>query len=202
MKNAMRRFRFILVAVSAVLIVTPPGRAADSPAPMFAAFLKFCVATGAKPDAMKTAVEMAGGVARNPPGATDWPFRVTTQSWDYTTLGHELTVSAGTANPPAHGNRPGVASINCIINSTAPDDASLEALRRWAGVPVSDKNAGGLTYYYFRDRKDTHVPIVARNAADWQAIEAEGYWTLVLIHIGGSAALQLVFSQATSPVPP
>ena len=60
--------------------------------PLFAAFKAFCIDTGANPDAMKSAVEAAGG-KQHGAGATEHPFKMTVTTWDVTAGGASLNVS-------------------------------------------------------------------------------------------------------------
>ncbi len=62
-----------------ILIVTLGAPVADAQAqavqpPLFAAFKSFCVNTGGGPDAVKPAVEMAGGKLFKPLTPERWPL--------------------------------------------------------------------------------------------------------------------------------
>jgi len=126
--------RPMLIATLAILAAGADAQVHDPP--LFAAFKAFCVDTGARPDAVKSAVEAAGGKQHAPPGATAWPFPMTVTSWDITTGGHSLSVSAGTQQAPPVQNRPGENSNQCIMRSFVNEDASIEAIRSWVGVPL------------------------------------------------------------------
>ena len=68
----MRRLGPILIATVAILTAGADAQVHDPP--LFAAFKAFCIDTGASPDAVKSAVEAAGGKQHAPPGAVTSPF--------------------------------------------------------------------------------------------------------------------------------
>src|SRR5262249_12053836 len=109
----MRRLGPMLIATFVILAAGAEAQVHDTP--LFADFKVFCVDTGARPDAVKSAVEAAGGKQHAPPGATAWPFPMTVTSWDITTDGRSLSVSAGTQQAPPVQNRPGENSNQCIM---------------------------------------------------------------------------------------
>src|SRR5215470_6041271 len=99
----MRRLGPILIATVAILTAEADAQVHDPP--LFAAFKAFCLDTGANPDAVKSAVEAAGGKLLAPPGTTAHPFPMTVATWDITAGGASLNVSAGTQQVPAAQNR-------------------------------------------------------------------------------------------------
>ena len=86
----MRRLGPILIATVAILTSEADAQVHDPP--LFAVFKAFCVDTGVSPDAVKSAVEAAGGKQHAPPGATAWPVPMTVTTWDITKGGHSLNV--------------------------------------------------------------------------------------------------------------
>src|SRR5215471_9999910 len=100
----MRRLGPILIATVAILTAGADAQVHDPP--LFAAFKAFCVDTGASPDAVKSAVEAAGGKQRVPRSATASPWPKTVTIWDTTTGGHSMYVSTGTQRVPPMGGGP------------------------------------------------------------------------------------------------
>src|SRR5215472_6956392 len=122
----MRRLEPILIATIAFLTAGADAQVHDPP--LFAAFKAFCVDTGASPNAVKSAVEAAGGEQRVPPSATAWPFPMTVTIWDVPTAGHRMYVSTGSQRVPPMGGRPEANSNHCIVSSFVNEDASVEAI--------------------------------------------------------------------------
>jgi len=167
--------------------------AATSDPPLLAAFKTFCMETQAVPDAVKAAVEAAGGVSPRPPAATDWPFHMTTQSWNLTLRGHRMMIGSGTMHTAASGRTPAMDSLDCDIHGGPDDEAGLAAVADWIGVPVSSRDGDELTYYEFVERDGRRVSVTEQDAL--RDLESGGFWTLVLIRFPSSASLQLVYSQ-------
>ena len=143
----MRRLGPILIATVAILTAEADAQVHDPP--LFAVFKAFCVDTGASPDAVKSAVEAAGGKQHAPPGATAWPVPMTVTTWDITTGSHSLNVSAGTQQVAPVQTRPEENSNQCIVNSFVNDDESIEAIRNWVDVPPANISRGNPIIYFF-----------------------------------------------------
>jgi hypothetical protein len=172
---------------------------ADEP-PLLAAFRAFCVDTGANPDAVKSTVEAAGGKQQTPSGATAWPFSMTVTTWDITTGGHSLNVSAGTQQVPSIRNRPQANSNQCIVNSFVNEDASIEAIRSWVGVPPANVLRGDPNTYFYNYQQSGSVrsPLPTDEVA-YHTAEIEGrVWSLVVLQLQTGASLQLVHHLAPS----
>src|SRR5476649_1842329 len=131
-----------------ILIATLNSLAADAQAqtvqpPLFATFKSFCVNTGAGPDAVKPAVEMAGGKPFKE-GATSTPYPMTTASWLITIDGHKMTVAAVSSRAP-YGPGKTAGTNQCNINSDANEDSSIAAIQQWVGVPPYRSSIDGQT---------------------------------------------------------
>jgi hypothetical protein len=89
MKSAFALFALLPFAMSG----DGAAGASQTGMPLFAAFKTFCVATNANPEAMKVAVDEAGGKPSKHPGgySNDPPGRFA--FWDVTVQGHSLQVS-------------------------------------------------------------------------------------------------------------
>jgi hypothetical protein len=187
----MRKLGPILIA-SAILTAGADAQVNDPP--LFAVFKAFCAETGAKPDAVKSAVEAAGGKQHGPAGATTQPFPMTVTTWDITVGGTSLNVSAGTQQVAAVQNRPEENSNHCVVNSFVNDDASIEAIRNWVGVPPTNTLRGNPTIYLFSYQDLGSV----RSAAPMDKIafdkaKAEGrIWSLMVFQSQDGASVQLV----------
>src|SRR5215470_18600705 len=191
--------RPMLIATLAILAAGADAQVHDPP--LFAAFKAFCVDTGARPDAVKSAVEAAGGKQHAPPGATAWPFPMTVTSWDITTGGHSLSVSAGTQQAPPVQNRPGENSNQCIMRSFVNEDASIEAIRSWVGVPPAHISQGSPTSYFFdyQELGSARSTLPAAKIAYDTAKAAGRIWSLVVLQSQDGASVQLVHRLA-SPI--
>ena len=175
--------------------------------PLFDAFKTFCVDTDANPEAVKTAVEAAGGKL-HAQGSTDWPFAMTTRSWDISQNGHNMTISTGTQHirsdqMAAHPSP--IDSTDCIINEYGKDDAGVSAIQKWVGVPPgsSSGKAGpytlngmklpAITIYFYGYQIVGKARVAVMDQASLRSAQKEGrYWSLVLIKDSHGASLQFV----------
>src|SRR5262249_59480 len=153
----MRRLGPILIETAAILAAGTDAQVHDPP--LFAAFKAFCVDTGASPEAVKSAVETAGGKQRVPPRATASPWPMTGTIWDITTGGRGMHVSTGTQRVPPMGGGPKANSNHCIVSSFVNEDASVEAIRNWVGVPPDHISQGNPVLYSF-NYQELGSPIV------------------------------------------
>jgi hypothetical protein len=197
----MRRLGPMLIATVAILTAGADAQVHDPP--LFAAFKAFCVDTGTRPDAMKSAVEAAGGKQLAPHGRTALPFPMTVTSWDTTMGGHSMYVSAGTQQIPPVQNRPEENSNHCTVRSFVNEDASIEAIRNWVGVPPAHVLQGNPISYYFFDYQESGSARSALPAAKiaHDNAKAEGRtWSLVVLQSQDGASVQLAHYLA-SPIP-
>jgi hypothetical protein len=136
---------------------------------LFAAFKAFCIDTGANPDA-KSAVEAAGG-KQHGAGATVHSFTMTVTTWDATAGGASLNVSAGTQQASPVQNRAEENSNQCVVTSFVNDDASIEALRNWVGIPPGHVLRGNPTISFFDYQEQGSVRSTlptSKSAYEWQ----------------------------------
>jgi len=196
----MRRLGSILIATVAILTAGADAQALDPP--LFAAFKAFCIDTGASPDAVKSVVEAAGGKLHAPPGATTFPFPMTVTTWDVATGGHSMWVSAGTQQVPPIQNRPEENSNNCTVRSFVNDDASVEAIRNWVGVPPADVSRSNPIRYsfHYQELGSVRSALPADKTASDMATAEGRTWLLVVLQSQDGAAVQLVHFLAR-PIP-
>lgn len=158
--------------------------------PLFAAFKAYCLKAGGDPEQVKLAVEMRGGkLAEHPGGATDTPWPMTVTNWDITTHGHKMILSVGTSHPPRGGD-----STNCVIDSFSDETDSMEALRKWAGVP-RDPNHTFPEFYNFYLDGGAHKAIQDTDAFR-VAAKNGNIWSLALI---GKSSLQFARTLSLGP---
>jgi hypothetical protein len=153
--------------------------------PLFAAFKAFCIDTGANPDAMKSAVEAAGG-KQHGAGATEHPFKMT----------------AGTQQASPVQNRAEENSNQCVVTSFVNDDASIEALHNWVGIPPGHVLRGNPTISFFDYQEQGSVRSTlptSKSAYDMAKVEGR-LWSLVVLQSPDGASVQLVHHLA-SPIP-
>jgi len=208
----MRRLGPILIGIVAILTAGADAQVQDPP--LFAAFKAFCLDTGANPDTVKSAVEAAGGMQRVPPGATASPWPMTVTIWDVTTGGHSMWVYAGTQRAPPMGGRPEANSNHCTVRSFVNEDASVEAIRNWVGVPPDHISQGNPVLYSF-NYQELGSPIVGIVVPHYRAVRstlpadktaydrarAEGrIWSLGVLQSQDGASVQLMHDLA-QPIP-
>ena len=190
------------ILIATIVFLTAGADAQVHDPPLFAAFKAFCVDTGARPDAVKSAVEAAGGKQRVPPSATASPWPMTVTIWDVTRGGHSMHVSAGTQQVPPMGGRPEENSDHCTISSFVNEDASIEAIRNWVGVPPAYFSRDNRIHYFFDYQESGSVrsTLPAAKIAHDMA-KAEGRtWSLVVLQSQDGASVQLVHHLAP-PIP-
>jgi hypothetical protein len=193
----MRKLGPILIATA---ISTAGADAQTNDPPLFSVFKAFCVETGANPDAVKSAVEAAGGKQHGPAGATTQPFPMTVTTWDITMGGTSLNISAGTQHVAAVQNRPEENSNHCVVNSFVNDDASIEAIRNWVGVPPTNTLRGNPTIYLFSYQELSSVrSALPTDKIAYDMAKAEGrIWSLMVFQSQDGASVQLVHHLAPS----
>ena len=166
----MRRLGPVLL-IATVAILTAGADAQVHDPPLFAAFKAFCIDTGTSPDAVKSAVEAAGGKQHVPPSATASPWPMTVASWDITRGGHSMWVYAGTQQVPPIHNRPEENSNHCTVRSFVNEDASIEAIRNWVGVPPDYVSQANPILYIFH-YQELGSPIVGIVTPHYRAVRS------------------------------
>jgi len=186
---------FVACLASALLGPVSTLHAQDQSAPLFAAFRTYCLEAGADPDQVRMAVEVAGGKAHVQGASTSTPWPMTMQSWDFIAQGHRMILTIGTAQQP-DGHGMVAKTTNCTIYSYGGDEsASMEALRKWAGVP-RDPGGSFTEFYNFRKKGAAHIPIA--NQAEHATEDAGDRWQLALI---GKNSFQLTRTMAPPSKP-
>jgi hypothetical protein len=188
----------ILIA-TAFFIVGANAWAHDPP--LFAVFKAFCIDTGANPAAVKSAIEAVGG-KQHAAGATEQPFTMTVTSWDVTAGGASLNVSAGTQQASPAQNRAEENSNHCVVTSFVNDNASIEALHSWVGIPPDHVLRGNPTISFFNYQEQGSVRSTlptSKSVYDMAKVEGR-LWSLVVLQSQDGASVQLVHHLAP-PIP-
>ncbi|HEX4303208.1 MAG TPA: hypothetical protein VHZ78_10470 [Rhizomicrobium sp.] len=120
------------------LLGAAPAQAAQTP--LFAAFERFCIDTGAKTEAVAAAVAAAGG-KQGPPSFLYPPGAY----WQIRLQGEDLTISSETYPPDT---RYGPDHQTCLIESERDDAAGVAAIMQWAGFGPSYKAHGAQPYRF------------------------------------------------------
>lgn len=166
------------------------------PTPLYDAFAKYCVATGARTDAVEKAVTADGGVLQDVHVEI---VKIESTTWK---LGNILVV-AGPARVLRQGPDgkpvlaelapPGSKADNCGIRTLSENDASRAPIAQWAGVPplVTDdaKRFGDdlNDKYYFRIAEGRHVPEGDRVTA----VKSGGAWFVLYWRRGKDTGVTL-----------
>jgi hypothetical protein len=145
-----------LVVIALMLVGSGDARAAGGDPPLFAAFKTFCVATGADLYAVKRTVEQAG--AKVAPVSHPW-LASPANMWDYVVGGEPMLVSALEVRLPAHGPHPALSKNFCKLDLVSNgDDASVEAIKNWIGVPRS-VGTPTLSLFVFQEVNGVRSPL-------------------------------------------
>jgi hypothetical protein len=167
------------------LLLLWPAQATAGPA-LFDAFLDFCAATGAIPDAVQAKVEAKGGEHTHSDGAAarrTSPIKI----WK---LGPNLSVDAGTLDD-VHTDR-----TLCTVNGPPHDAASLASAAQWAGVARDEPSGPTLANYSFRDEGGRHVPLTPEEALRRTNDPVTTTWSLTLF---GSRRATVITLERNSP---
>lgn len=142
---------------------------------------------------------------------------MTVTVWDITTGGHSMFVSAGTQQVPPMGGRPEENSNHCAVSSFVNEDASIEAIRNWVGVPSDYISRGNpiLSTLYTFHYQELGSPIVGIVTPHFRAVrspwpadkiaydmaKAEGrIWSIDMLQARDSAYVGLAHDLAP-PIP-
>lgn len=183
--------RLALAAV--LLLLTPVAALAEDP-PLYATFLKVCVATDGDPGAVQDAVDALGGKSINTPDDLEPGSAVSIASWDYRMSGVDMTVVAGTQSIPDPNGGPPRSATACIVQAQPRDDMGAFAIKQWVGVPPThiETRETTVTRFDFRAGGGTHTAVPADRSAYSAAISAGQIWSLVLRQTQLSTSVQLI----------
>ncbi|MGZ5922699.1 MAG: hypothetical protein ACXWLT_13105 [Rhizomicrobium sp.] len=189
----MQPRRFIVCLAVALLGPVSTVHAQGQSTPLFAAFKTYCLDAGADPDQVRMAVEVAGGKGHVREASTSSPWPMTMESWDILVQGHRMILTIGTEHPP-HGADMVANTTNCTIYSYGGDEsASMEALRKWAGVPRAP-GVAFTEFYTFRQHGAAHLPVAKQY--EHAAEDTGDLWQLTLI---GKNSFQLTRTMTPTP---
>jgi hypothetical protein len=202
----MRGLGFILIVV---FMAAFGVQAQADELPLLAAFKSFCVNTGGGPDAVKPAVEMAGG-KQFKSASSDSPYPMTVASWSVTIGGHKMMVSTGTSRPPLSAGRVGN-TTDCTIVSFANEDTSIAKIQEWVRVPPDSSSDAGSIFYGYQEQREVRSPLPTDKRAMGSLMAAGHIWSLVIRRpTTDFASIQLIHQLglvcakacANSPSPP
>jgi hypothetical protein len=186
-----------LAAIAVLAAAASAAHAQDADSPLFADFKAFCVATGANPNAIKTAAEAAGLKPHDPSGgSTTWPFPMTVTMWEHETPGATITLSTGSTRVPPRTGQPSNDFDDCTLNIHPADVAGASEIQHWIGVPPErvepSQSSLTLSFFDFQDDGGRHAPLPP-DREDSKAAEASGYaWHVVLIQSMDGSSVQLI----------
>lgn len=192
----MKSLGFILIVI---LCATFDGPASADELSLFSAFQSFCVNTGGGADAVKPAVEMAGGKLLKPPTSSGSPYPQTVMSWSI--ADHKMIVSAGTSHQPYGPDR--VSDSNhCTVDSFADEDGSIAKIQEWIGLPASPYSTPDQIYYDYQEQGGVRRPLPEDKSATAAIMAAGQSWTLTMRRpTGGPTSVQLMHLLAVKPAP-
>ncbi len=166
------------LAIVAAIALAAQAHAQGDQTPLFTSFKAFCIDTGAKPNAVKAAVESAGGKLDLSPVGARFPDYATVTTWAHFVGDRKLTIQAITQSVPP-GRNAGAAH-RCIVRSFGNEDARIVAIRDWVGVPPIGTTSSISTHYAFLNLGSERVPITDTSDRARSAMRVDGGWGLVL----------------------
>jgi hypothetical protein len=142
--------------------------AAQPPNDLFGSLKTFCFDTGARRDAIQVAITSAGGSVDS-----DTSLGII---WRYDPSPGQQFLIGSMDLPGEHGPR-----NNCLVELWGHDDASMNAIRKWIGVPAvkNDEDADKSEVYFFQIVGSAHMAIVGAAAAE-AAIAERRCWSVSL----------------------
>ena len=176
-----------------IVMVANALHAAPNETPLFTEFKMFCIDTRAKPEAVKLAIEAAGG-QQHAAGTTTTPFPMTMTSWDRVADGHHMQVSTGAQHVAASAGHPSMEAEACAVMSSANEDTSIPLIRKWAGAP--DNGQDEVSFYQFQELDSARLPI--DSGSDLARAQSEGRaWQLTIVQKPDHASVQLLHIRAS-----
>jgi len=190
----MRRLGCILAL--AVAVSVPGSEAFAKDAPLFSALQAFCVQTGAKPAAVKAAMEAAGGVLDTPTTSTSFPIPMSITVWKVGYAGRAMRVTLGVQRAPGH---PPLASESCTVEDFARDKASVAAMANWLGVRPTVFRDEVTTDCFLFEYVGGQPRVAPSDEVTFVRDRAEGrVWQLTLIQSGNGESAQLMHFPAVA----
>lgn len=168
-----------------VAVATCGGHAMAADSPLYVDFQQFCVATGAKPHAVK-ALLAAAHMTPHPEAAATPDIDA---KWDHSLGGHTLTIGYGSQRIDAPDGRANILQEDCLVASREADDEGAAAITNWAGVRPGISHLGPMTeFFQFRDDGGKRTPLADGDKAAWtQAINDGVAWQLLVNTSPGGA---------------
>ena len=190
--------RLVCAAVSGAALGATCAAAGE--APVFTTFKTLCIDTGAVPEAVRKAVEAAGGKPELPLAAPTPGEAASLAVWDVDLDGASYRVQFGDTQSPSDSSR-GVESQTCNIDSATDDEAGIAEARRWVGVPPSHSfsDVMFIEVYDFQQNGPLREPLPADQRA-FHSLELAGQvWALGLKRSPQGTSMMLAHSVPLRP---
>jgi hypothetical protein len=187
----MRRFG---AGLALAIFVSGMGTGAlAKDAPLFSAMQTFCLLTGAKPAAVKAAVEAAGGLIETPTTSTSFPIPMSVTIWKVTYAGQPLRVTSGVQRAPG---QPALNSESCTVDEFIRDKASVANIANWLAVkPTVFRNEIAVDFFMFEFVGDQSRAAPSENDAFLKDREEGRIWQLTLSQSAKGESAQLMHFQ-------
>src|SRR6185437_6726060 len=189
--------RWVAVVLTSGSLAILPHFAKAADPPLLAAFKQFCVDTKADRVAVEAAAIGAGGKPQS--SENQVPGIAASASWEVALQGHTYKVSTGTQSPEANRD---VQTVYCGVESPVDeDDASISAIRAWAGVPASHSFSDVMLIeiYDFQDNGQQHSALPSNDAAFHELEIAGKVWALGLMRSPTSTNVDLLHTVRARP---
>ncbi|HEY4075336.1 MAG TPA: hypothetical protein VGM26_00255 [Rhizomicrobium sp.] len=139
--------RFAIRFASLALLLASGHAAGAATMPLYDAFHTLCAATDAQPDLIAKAIKISPfKITPRTTASTPGPIPISVALWDMEVEGHKMSLAIGRSQEPM-----GTAMITdtqtCTVTSFGNEDASIGAIRKWAGLPGKGSD---LTLYEFQ----------------------------------------------------
>jgi hypothetical protein len=168
--------RFACCSLAVALLMAVCGSAAADGVPassaFFTAFKTFCIDTGAKPEAVESAVLAAGGKRAALQYDIVPAINMPVKPWDVSLGGEHFVVYAGRNGEAGSKDSPATTE-GCGVRSAANEDAGIAAIRQWGGNLVADGRFASLLFG-FADMDSVRKPAADLDPVSWKAAQAGG----------------------------
>ena len=182
--------RTLCVAATAAILALAPYRVMAAEPRLFAVFKRFCIDTGADPQAARAALQAAGGISKAPTATTDAGGTTTNTDWTIALPDGTYAIGMTELRSP-HDVANGVYMQTCNVHAARADAPSLASARAWMRVQPSQATRPSMLELYYFSMPD-RTPLSPKETPAFRVLQRSGkVWSLLLL--GSPSDTSLVF---------
>ena len=167
--------------VATIMVSSGSPASSKGAIPLYDAFNSLCVATNTQPDLIEKAIKVSPfKITQRGSASTAKPIPMSTTLWDMAYEGHKMTLAIGESQEPL-GTTMVTNTQNCTITSFSNEDASIDAIRRWVGLPGNSNKSPGVTLYEFQMQGSSRISLEGGDAEKIAKTEGRA-WHIAIIN--------------------